>query len=205
MAETAVHVAAIFGMFGALRYYFRGREDVYVTSDVFLYYEEGNPAARRAPDILVAFGVPSQPERTSFFTWREGVVPQVLFEFSSESTVQDDLTVKRDLYGSLGVKEYFLFDPLGTSLNPRFQGYRLAEGEMVRLELEADSGLTSVEMGIRLVPEGLYLRAIDLATGERVPTQEELGERAEQEKQRADALAAEVERLRKMLEEKAAE
>jgi hypothetical protein len=130
----------------------------------------------------------------------------VLFEFSSVSTVQDDLTVKRDLYGSLGVREYFLFDPLGTSLTPRLRGFRLAEGELVPLELEADGGLTSVEMGVRLVPEGLYLRVIDRATGERVPTPEELGERAEQEKQRAeqekqraDTLEAEVERLREQL------
>ena len=40
----------------ALRRYFQDRDDVYVASNLFLYYEEGNPKAVVAPEILGAAG-----------------------------------------------------------------------------------------------------------------------------------------------------
>ena len=88
MGETDYDIGAIIWLRAALLRFFADRPDVYVTCSLVLYYEEGNPRAVRAPDVLVAFGVPKLPERRSFFTWRERVVPQVLFEMSSESSVE---------------------------------------------------------------------------------------------------------------------
>jgi Uma2 family endonuclease len=196
-AESGAHVRAILRLIGVLDYFFRDRPDVYVVGDIFLYYEEGNPAARRAPDILVAFGVPKYPDRRSFFTWREGVVPQVLFEFSSDSTVQDDRTAKRDLYESLGVEEYFLFDPLGTSWDPRLQGFHRQGEAFVALTPAADGGLTSAVMGVRFVPEGLDVRVIDRATGEPVLQLEEQADRAAAAQRQAERERRRAERERR--------
>ena len=35
-----------------LRYHFRGRRDVYVSGNLLLYYQEGNPRASVAPDVI---------------------------------------------------------------------------------------------------------------------------------------------------------
>jgi Uma2 family endonuclease len=195
MAETGIHLQTLFWLYEMLRHFFRRRSDVYVAADMLLYYEPGNPRASRAPDVMVALGVPSVPERRSFFTWREGVVPQVIIEISSDSTVREDLGDKRDLYERLGVQEYFLFDPIGDCLNPRLQGFRHDAGAFVRLEPTADQGLTSQTLGVQFVPEGNMLRVSDAATGERMLTYDEQADRAS----RAHDLEAELARLRAAL------
>ncbi|MEG4068249.1 hypothetical protein QUA42_13160 [Microcoleus sp. Pol11C2] len=41
----------------AVKLYFQGRSDVYVSANSFIYYEQGNNQAVVAPDIYVVFGV----------------------------------------------------------------------------------------------------------------------------------------------------
>ncbi len=41
----------------ALNHYFRDRSDVYVSGNLFIYYEQGFPDAVVAPDVFVIFGV----------------------------------------------------------------------------------------------------------------------------------------------------
>jgi Uma2 family endonuclease len=36
--------------------YFQDRADVYVSGNIFIYYEEGNPEAVVVPDVFVLFG-----------------------------------------------------------------------------------------------------------------------------------------------------
>jgi hypothetical protein len=68
---------------------------------------------------------------------------------------------------------------------------------------DQEEALTSKELGLRMVPEGMMLRLYDMKTGEPILTRNERAEqekrRAEQEKRRADALEAEVKRLREQL------
>ena len=40
-----------------LRHHFRGRRDVYVSGNLLLYYQKGNPRAAVAPDVFVVLGV----------------------------------------------------------------------------------------------------------------------------------------------------
>ena len=56
MAETQVHGDCMMYVTYVLRRYFRkrGREDVYVGMNNFLYYEQGNPRAVVAPDVVVS-------------------------------------------------------------------------------------------------------------------------------------------------------
>src|SRR5689334_9644843 len=143
MGETGLHVEAILALHAALLDLLAGREDVYVASDMFLYYEEGNPKANKSPDVMVIFGVGGH-HRRSFKTWVEGTVPTVIFEMASEDTYREDLTNKRDLYARLGVEEYYLFDPEDLYLKPRLQGFRLDGGQYVPIAPDADGGLISL-------------------------------------------------------------
>jgi Uma2 family endonuclease len=191
LGDTEFHSAAMIWLREALQDHFAGRSDVYVASNLLLYYQQGNPAGRRDPDVLVAKGVGNHVRR-SFRVWEEGVMPQVLFEIASESTWREDLGVKRTLYASLGVREYFLFDPEGGYLDPRLQGFRLDQGAFVPLTPAVNGALESAELGLRFVPEGAMLRLIDAATGVVVPTRSE----------RADQLTEEVVRLQALLRQR---
>jgi Uma2 family endonuclease len=201
MAETWLHVRAIMWLHQALEDFFHDQPDTFVASDLFWYWEEGNPDKKLAPDVMVIPGVGVRPRR-SFFSWEEkGAIPAVVFEMASRGTVDEDLTTKFFQYEDLGVREYFVFDPEGTNMTPTFQGYRLNGAAYRRLR---DNELSS-ELGFGLRSEETMLRLIDLKTGHPVPTRAEAvaaaQKAAEVEKQRADALQAEVERLRAMLQQ----
>ncbi|HMN26908.1 MAG TPA: Uma2 family endonuclease [Caldilineaceae bacterium] len=224
MGETGIHVRAILYLYHALCNFFlrKRRTDAYVAADMFLYYEEGNPRAVKAPDVMVILGIDGGYERRSFKTWEEKAVPSVIFEISSKSTWVEDLVNKGALYLRLAVKEYFIFDPLDEFLDAPFQGMRLIDGQYEPIVPNPDGSLTSQELGVNLLREGVYLRVIDAVTNERIPALEETYEyeerlraslvqeaqraeqeaqRAEQEAQRAAEAEAENARLRALLEQ----
>jgi Uma2 family endonuclease len=203
MAETDIHVLAIILLFEGLRDALRGRPLHYVAADIFWYWEQGNPRARCAPDIMVVRGVVDRLRR-SFRSWQENnAVPSVVFEISSEETWQNDLEGKRELYARLGVREYFLFDPEALYLDPPLRGFRLDAGASVEIQLDADGSLVCQELGLRLIREGQMVRLINLATGTPIPTKDERAEqerqRAEQERLAREKAEAEVERLKQQL------
>ncbi len=186
LGETDWHITSMFALLGGLREHFARRNDVYVASNMFLYYAEGEPRKNRAPDIMVIFGVPKHT-RNIFKTWEEGAVPSVIVELSSPQTVREDLGPKRELYARLGVSEYYLFDPLGEILNPPFLGFRLHDGAYQLLLTDADGGLTSPLLGLRMIPEGTMIRLVDPATGRPILTNEEKFDALAEEQERADA------------------
>jgi Uma2 family endonuclease len=195
LAESDYQLLALIPLRHALEDFFHDRPDVYISTDLFWYWQQGNPNKRRAPDIMVIPGVGRRPRR-SFRTWREGgAVPAAIFEITSGKTWRLDLGEKRDLYQALGVSDYFVFDPEDRYVKPVFQGFRLRRGRYVRIRAAADGGLAS-DLGFRARAEGGQLRLIDARTGEPIPSREE---RAARERQRADALAAENEQLRAQL------
>ncbi len=142
IAETDVHRQAIFDTIVTLSDFFRDRPDVYVTGNLLLYYEAGNPAAAVAPDVFVVFGVAKHLRRT-YKVWEEGRAPAVVIEFTSRATALEDQGNKRVLYAWLGVSEYFLCDPLAEYLAPPLQGFRLAEGEYRRLGADGTGAVVS--------------------------------------------------------------
>ncbi len=221
MGETGFHVRAILGLYQALIQFFEQTEQVYVAADMFFYYEEGNRAANKSPDVFVVKGV-SKEERRVYKLWEEGVVPCAIFEITSKSTRREDVTNKRKLYESLGVPEYFLFDPLDEYLTPRFQGFELVEGIYQPLPFSVEGTLFSQALGTILKPEGAYLRVIDPIANQVVPTLNEAmgqieteaerakaeaeraqaeAERAQAEAQRADSAEAELARLQAKLKQ----
>jgi len=220
MGETDFHITVILYLRQALRLLFRHAEQIYVAANMFFYYEEGNPAASTAPDVFVVKGIPKH-DRRIYKLWEEKVAPCTVFEITSRSSRLEDLGTKRALYEMLGVKEYFLFDPLREYLSPPLQGFELEEGLYRPLPLSAEGTLFSRELNIILKPEGSLLRLVNADTGEALPTLDEAVElahqemerarleaqraeaeaqRAEAEAQRAEAAEAEAERLRAELE-----
>jgi Uma2 family endonuclease len=216
LGETGYHVVATLMLFRELQRYFAAVPDIDFACDMFLYYEQGNPKACKAPDVMVIKGVAKELRR-SFKTWVERAVPCVIFEVTSAETIQEDLNEKRHVYARLGVAEYVLFDPEAKVLRPPLQGLRLKRKKYVPIPRAADGSVASEELGLRFLREGYTLRLIDARTGERFLTAEELAaqqaqratqeaeraaqeaQRAAQEAQRSAALEAEVARLQRQV------
>src|SRR5437764_15426269 len=98
MAETEAHFLAMLALIGALRLYFRDRKDVFVIGNMFWYYEEGNPLARKATDLMVVKGVdPSPPRgRLNFKSWEEQATPCVILQLTPHVTAHDDRDERAD-------------------------------------------------------------------------------------------------------------
>ncbi len=111
----------------ALEQRFINDPDVCLGADLLIYYQEGNTRRRFAPDVFVVFGV-QKAMRRSYKVWKEGKVPDVVFEFASENTWREDIGKKYKLYQKLGIREYFLFDPSGRYFHPQLRGYGLWKG-----------------------------------------------------------------------------
>ena len=132
LAENDAQLHAILYAVGALGAYYSERADVYVSGDLLVYYEEGNPRVSVAPDAFVVFGVEDRV-RMNYKVWEEGKGPEFVLEVASRSTWREDVQRKPAVYARLGVKEYFLYDPRGEYLTPRLQGYRLVDGGYERM------------------------------------------------------------------------
>ncbi len=184
VGETDFHITVIFYLRQGLRQFFLRTERVYVAGNMLFYYEEGNPSAVTAPDTFIVKGV-AKHDRRIYKLWEEKVAPSVTVEVTSRSSRIEDLGTKKGLYEMLGVREYYVFDPLDEYLEPRFQGFELAGGFYRPMPLREDGDLVSNELGLILRPEGPLLRLVDPATGWRVPTMEEALELAETASRRA--------------------
>ncbi|HBK98928.1 MAG TPA: hypothetical protein DD001_17210 [Microcoleaceae bacterium UBA10368] len=170
----------------ALKLHFHKRSDVYVSANSFVYYEEGNKSAVVAPDIYVVFGVKKR-QRDNYKIWKEaGIAPQFVLEITSETTQDIDQETKPETYRSLGVKEYFQYDPSGDYLNPILQGVRLVNNRyepILANKIAFDTlWLYSEVLGLELHIISGELRFRNPQTGEFLKTyqQSEEGRLAEQ-------------------------
>jgi Uma2 family endonuclease len=173
MAETDLHRDNLFGVLYPLQWYFRDCDDVYVSGNLFVYYEEGNPKKCVAPDVFVVFGVPKKRRRV-YLVWEEGKGLDVVFEFTSRKTRNEDFGRKMDIYrGILGVKELFIFDPLREYMEPPLLGF-YRRGERWVREEPKEGRLVSEVLGLEVVMVGEMLRLYDPKTQNFLPTPEEL-------------------------------
>jgi Uma2 family endonuclease len=212
MAETDVHRDEMADLIAMLKERYAGADDVYVSGNLLLYYEEGNPRACVAPDVIVVFGVPGGRRRT-YKLWLERVPPTVVIEVTSRKTKREDLRTKRELYAQLGVAEYYLYDPTAEYLYPPLQGFQLARDEYAELPRAEGGGYHSPHLGLALGLVGGRLTLIDVVTGTRLlrPAEQSAAlvqaealalmerERADLQRQRAEAAEAELALLRAQL------
>jgi hypothetical protein len=196
VAETDIHIDCLLTTREVLRQYFLARDPmVYVAGNLFVYYERGNPKRRVAPDVFVVRGVPAGPRRV-YKVWEEGRAPDWVLEVTSRSTRREDMVTKRDIYAALGVREYFLFDPLGEYLRPRLQGFRLIDGSYEPMTPRENGSFLSDVLGLELHPRGEQLRLYVPQSGEWLLTYAEQAARAEAAEAEAARLRAELARLR---------
>jgi hypothetical protein len=94
------------------------------------------------------------------------------------------------------VPEYFLFDPTEEYLDPMLQGHRLIGRRYKPISADSEGALTSEQLGLRLRAEGRQLVLCRLDTGQRLLSEAEARQTAEEAQQAAEA---EVARLREEL------
>lgn len=208
MAESDLHRERMYALIHLLQRFFAGQQ-VYVSGNLLIYYEEGNPRKSVAPDCFVVWGVEPYFRRV-YKLWEEGESPQVIFEVSSKSTQREDLSAKMRLYAGLGVEEYYIYDPTAEYLDPALAAFRLVGGGYVPMEPvngEVRLGdlafvpgageppeFVSELMGLRIaLDEENLLRFYRLETSERLLTDEEARIRAEAQATEAVNRAGEAE------------
>ncbi len=188
LAESYDHVQAIATTLDVLTQYLSGQQAT-VLANQFMYYAQGFPKLRVAPDVMVIFNV-TPGGRNNYKIWEEGEVPAVIFEMTSQSTQDQDKFIKKSLYEQLGVTEYWLFDPNGEWIEGHLRGYRLRNEQY---ELISDQ--LSQPLGLRLAVENKRLSFYRQDNDEKLLISTELREAWLAEKQRADRLAEKLRSL----------
>ncbi|MFN6472465.1 MAG: Uma2 family endonuclease [Nostoc sp. SerVER01] len=208
VAETYDHLYALLTTLEVLKQYLADRQAT-VLANQFLYYAQGFPKLRVAPDVMVIFDV-AAGGRDNYKIWEEGQVLTVIFEMTSFGTKGQDEIFKKTLYEQLGVKEYWLFDPKGEWVEQQLRGYRL-RGEIY----ESIEDGRSEPLQLRLAIEGKIIAFYREDTGEKLLIADELvealrqevvarqqaEERAEQERQRAEQESQRAEQERQRAEQ----
>ena len=205
MAETDKHRDLMVDFIQILRNYYQNEKDVYVSGNLLMYYEKGNPRKSISPDVFVVFGV-EKKQRNTYLIWAEAQTPDFVLEVASPSTFSKDIGEKKELYASvLAVKEYYIYDPMG-QIVPSFVGYRLIDGVYQEIDFVNDR-LPSETLGLALGEHDGNLRLYNPSTSQWLQTPQERAKTAEARAQqevnaRKNAEAelekalAEIERLR---------
>jgi Uma2 family endonuclease len=206
VAETFAHLYAILMTIELLRLHFDGQQAT-VLGNQFLYYSQGHPKLRIAPDVMVIFNV-EPGGRDNYKIWEEGEVPQIVFEMTSPSTRDQDDGEKKNLYEKLGIQEYWQFDPKGEWITEGLRGYSLQRGryqpiangisQVLGLQLEVTEELNSLISFYRLDSGEKLLLPSELKAGMMLAQQaaesaEQKAESAQQESNRLAAKLAEYE------------
>jgi Putative restriction endonuclease len=201
VAETYDHLYAILTTLEVLRQYLLASRAT-VLANQFLYYAEGFPKLRVAPDVMVIYDV-EPGGRDNYKIWEEKQVPKVIFEMTSKGTQEEDKNTKKNLYEALEVQEYWLFDPKGEWIEEKLQGYRLRGDSYVPI-----TDNQSEPLQLRLAVEGKLICFYRLDNGQKLLVPDELVEalreaekQAEQERQRAAKLESMLARYREQFGE----
>lgn len=181
LAESDYQLEPLGYAFYGLRGHYAERADVAVHADMFVHYlrvdelgevqldEGGQPIVDRlAPDVFVVFGVPNR-KRNSYVTYDEGKPPDFVLEVLSESTWRRDMGVKKTFYERMGVREYWILDPVDAYVAPPpLKGFRLIGDryEPIAPVRSGDVVYASEVLGLELRLSGGRFRIRDPATGE---------------------------------------
>ncbi len=190
----------------AVRAHFLQRPEVYVTGNLFIYLEEGNPKNRIAPDMYVVMNG-GHRMRDTYKVWEEpGGMPNLVLEIVSPSTWRTDLGPKRDHYAALGVGEYWLYDPHANFMHPALAGFRLAGGAYAPTPgIESPEGTLTIRsetLGLDLCLQGENLRFFDPVRGKYLLNRAEAQTEIHAAKDKARAAQARIAELERALAEK---
>ena len=99
MAETDAHRNLIIKMVDLLQ---EAYPEAYVSGNICLYYEEGNPKKMISPDALLCSSQPPG-EKRAYLAWEEEAPLDLVMEFSSRSTHRQD-HIKRNGFMNISSK-----------------------------------------------------------------------------------------------------
>ena len=167
--ESTGHGASLMYGFNAAQSLVAHLPDALVAYDLALLFEQDNPRAVVAPDLMVAIGA-GRHHRNSYKLWEEPTVPDFVLEVLSEKTWRKDVEVKPGLYRDLGVREFWLVDPLGKLSAPLVAWHLSDAGVYERIPTFPSGGCRSEVLGAELFLDDEGLRISDLKTGEVLPT-----------------------------------
>lgn len=182
-----------------LKVHFQYFSDAYISGNLFIYYEKGNPESVVAPDVFVVFGIDNH-QRRSYKTWEENnKTPDFVLEITSKATRSKDQGAKKGIYAFLGVQEYFQYDPTGDYLNPQLQGLKLIDDNYFPIETNslADGtvSLTSEVLGLELRLKSGEMRFYNPTTGKTLLTYEEESAARKEAEVKAQKLADKLREL----------
>ena len=149
MPAGEFHGVQMHSLFGQFLRHFQVHPHIHVGMDNFIYYREGDLRKVVAPDVYVVLGAARLPLRRSFYTWAEGAVPTVVFEFLSDTTASEDRHEKVGVYlRDMGVQEYFIHQP-DMNRPIEFRGWRRdASGSIVEIESDEAGSLFSESLNL---------------------------------------------------------
>ena len=189
----------------ALQQHFDRVDNVVLEGNMYLYYEEGNPAASISPDVFVVLEH-DLGDRPVYKLWEEGKPPDFALEVISPTSEIRNGEERRELYARLGIGEYFLFQPDPRCRGRRLVGYRLTGASYDEVPGEPGGALHSSALGVSLRVEGANLRLSSLESGQDYAWTEEhcriFEARAEEHRRIVDARA---EKHRRFLDAQAEE
>jgi Uma2 family endonuclease len=194
VAETFDHLYALLIALEVIKQYLKNRRAT-VLGNQYLYYAQGFPRLRTAPDVMVIFDV-EPGGRDHYKIWEEGQVPAVIFEMTSPGTKDNDEGFKKTLYEQMGVQEYWQFDPKAEWIPEQLRGYRL-QGETY----ESITDRHSQPLQLRLEVEDKLIGFYRLDTGEKLLIPDELAEALKQESRARQQAEAKLEEERQRAEE----
>ncbi len=204
MAASDLHRDILNCTIDTLKAHYTQRPDVYVSGDILMYYVKGDPHRVVAPDVLVSFGL-DKKRRNTYLVWVEGKLPDFVMEFSSKTTYAEDLGKKMDLYTSLGIQDYFLYDAEGLFLASQLMGWTLVGGVYVPISEHADGGLHSDVLSLDFHVDDEGLGFYDPVAGAWLQTPTEAAEaRAENAETLAKQEATRAESAETLAEQEAA-
>ena len=105
-AANLTHGSIAGRLYVAILHYLDAHDSGYVLGEnTDVHFPDGNLFK---PDLVVI-----TTENSSIIDWRRGIngVPDMVVEVLSRSTRRKDLTIKKDIYESNGVREYWIVDP----------------------------------------------------------------------------------------------
>ncbi|MFE1743916.1 Uma2 family endonuclease [Coleofasciculus sp. H7-2] len=200
--ESDLHRQQMDALITSLEWWWRNRNDFYVSGNLTIYYSEDQIKSRdfRGPDFFVVLGTERRP-RKSWVVWGEsGKYPNVIVEILSNSTADVDRGVKKQIYQDiLRTPDYFWFHPVTLE----FAGFHLVGGQYQPIEPNPQGWLWSQQLELYL---GIHQRKLRFFTteGQLLPIPEEVAievqRQAEEERQQKELAQATVEEERQQKE-----
>jgi Uma2 family endonuclease len=201
MGDSVPQTKLIVYLMNLLEFYYQ-KEGWFIGANINIYPPIPNLKTHPIePDVAVFKGaILSKREKGRLRSWKmllaNRPAPSVVFKISSDTTWKRDLVEKPEQYRSIGVKEYFAYDPNEPPYwKERLKGWRYNDGAVVEMIKDVRGWLWSEELNSWLVPDSFYLRLYDREGNQRLTEAEHLQKLQEIESLKFEKLKARLREL----------